>query len=166
MNVCKLGEIRQRSYTLRIELRQEARWQGQVGIFWGLHADPETPGGYHAQTLLLQTGKGDGDQPAMRILRKKMFVGPEQFTTAPPSRPQNYSVIEPAAVPGRAVQLEIHIDRERVESIRYSGNYLHQLHNKELNEAFGPEFYQGGFGIFAAQVSGVTFENSSIRIEE
>ncbi len=166
-NVFKLGAVNSPSYTLRVNLRQAAAWQGQAGIFLGLHNDPNNPDMLCAQSILVQRSSSkEGQERSMLVLRKEIRLLEGQMQVLPPPGISEYAVSVNAVPAGRTAELEVRVDRGRVESVRFAGDYLPTLAATTLNSAFEGSYYRGGFGILAAQVSGVTFEGATIRVEE
>lgn len=166
-NVLELATTSRQHYTVRIDVRQTAGWQGLAGLIWGLHPDPQDSTTLVGQILLLQRNTNkDAQDKGMLALRQQLRFGADEFELRAPSREVKFAEPIPSAPPGHSFELEVRVARGRVTSIRCAGNQLGTLVTTELNSAFAGEFYQGGVGLLAAQVSGVTFENASLRIEE
>lgn len=165
MGLYQLGTTQRTSYTLQLDLRQTAAWDGQAGVFWGLHDDPSGAGRVGQIIRVMKNTDKDREEFPLIVLRTHLNLNP--FATMNP--PRAIGTYAQKVKIGRghiglSEQLSLTVREGRLTEARFAGVLLEDLVTLELNRAFPPEAYRGDFGVMAGQTSGVSFENASIRL--
>jgi hypothetical protein len=163
LGIYKLGAIHHASYTLQLDLKQAAQWEGQVGMFWGLHDEPDGAGQTGQAIVLMRNTAADHQEFPYLIARLNLTLR-HDVTMPPPRTSAPYIHKIGRLYAGKHYQLDLVVNQGRLTEVRFAGQLLANLFSTELNREFPHAAYYGDFGVLAGQVSGVSFENAMIRL--
>ncbi|MCL4201697.1 MAG: protein kinase [Pirellulaceae bacterium] len=156
IGLLELGEVHRANYRIQIGL-QQPRWDGGIGVFFGLHPTTvDDRPGLTYQFLMLTCPRRDGANREYRLTRgiERVFVSDAQERQFQSQQLMSENV---DVTQGEQI-FELCVENHDLKAILWNGKVLSRIHTVLAGHSFTEEDFVGGFGVVAQTTSGTVRE--------